>query len=349
MDKDVLIKICQISVLAKSSFLEGAEDNALQLDQEIAASLLSHLQNRNARDTLTFAISRTVDFWRLISRLSRNKRKIGDNEYMHSVILEPIAGRHLAVKNLVQEIYTRHKPSGLLEPDAPCLGFSAQLEYLKGQGVTDHRYSLPLEPPNGFPGLADTGAILLYSNSRDYKYMCVFITKDTCDLAILTEVMSALIETMSEGRFFVLGNYTVIDKDTKYYGKGPHAEGELILLIKTAAQLWGMDLLLKIYKEHSKDDYLELYSYDEAIRKSFWKTSNALKWQPFSGPLEPEPEHEPRKKQRNYGIDRSVGMATLESDSAELEAILKNGGWVRFKEAFSSASENFNEEVVTID
>jgi hypothetical protein len=356
VDEDVLFRIRQYSKLEKSTFLlEDVEKTATQLDQETAASLLSHLKNRNMRDTLESVISRTVDFWRPLNRLSNKKRKAAGNEYEHNIILEPLARFDYAIKNLVQEIYKRHKPSGLLEPDAPCLRFSAQLECLERRGAADHRYSLPLEFPNRNPIIPEDGALLLCSMYRNHKHMCVLVTNDTCDPTKLAEVMSALIETISKGRFFVVDSYTVIDNNRVQWGS--QANGGLIPLIKTGAQLWGIDLLRKFRKEHCKDDYSELYSYDETIEGSFWKSETYLKWQPFSGAPEPELERRPNKKQRVVETTRhtgnnsaeSVNMATTESDSAELEAVLKKWGPTRFKEALSSALEKFEREVVTID
>lgn len=126
LDEDVLLRIRQYSQLEKSTFrLDGMEENAPHLDQETVTSILSHLKNRNMKETLEFALTQTVDFWRPVSRLNSKKRKLAGDEYEQSIILEPLIRWNFPIKSLVQEIYRRHKPSGLLEPDAPCLRFSA--------------------------------------------------------------------------------------------------------------------------------------------------------------------------------------------------------------------------------
>ncbi|KAH7389010.1 hypothetical protein BKA64DRAFT_645482 [Cadophora sp. MPI-SDFR-AT-0126] len=357
MDEDVLSRIRQYSKLEKSAFLlEGMEKIAPQLDHETAASLLSHLKSRNMKDTFAYAISHTVDFWRPVNRLSSKRRKVVRHEYEHNVILEPLNRFDYAIKNLVQEIYRRHKPSGLLEPDAPCLRFSAQLERLERQGIAEHRYSLPLEHPNQCPGLPENGAVLLCSKYRNHEHMCVLVTKDICDPTMLTDIISTLIETISEGLFFVLEGYEVLGDDKQVYGRGPQAEGALIPLIKTSAQLWGVDLLYKFRKEDCKDEYPGLYIYDDRIRMSLYKSENHFKWQPFSGAPEPGLELRPAKKPRvvttqhtRHNSTGSTNMAPSESDTAELEAILKSWGPTRFRKALISVMEKFEKEVITLD
>ncbi|PMD42307.1 hypothetical protein L207DRAFT_632097 [Hyaloscypha variabilis F] len=185
--------------------------------------------------------------------------------------------------------------------------------------------------------------------------MCIFVTNDTCDPTRLTDVMSALIEAISAQRFFVLHGYSIIDGDGRQYEKGPQVEGPLIPLIKTAAQLWGRDLLKEFNKEHSENDYPEIYTYDKSMKQALWKSENSLKWLPFSGA--PEPERRPNKRPGifeipgyiRYKLARSENMPTPESDTTEVEALLKKWGPVRFKKAFGSVLEKFEREVVTID
>jgi hypothetical protein len=356
LDEDVLLRIRQYSQLEKSTFrLDGIEENAPHLDQETVTSILSHLKNRNMKDTLAFAITQTVDFWRPVSRVNSKKRKFAGDEYKQSVILEPLIRWDFPVKSLVQEIYRRHKPSGLLEPDAPCLRFSAQLERLERQSTTDHKYSLPLESPDRLPRLTEDGALLVCSKYRNHKHMCIFITTDTCDPTRLTDVISALIEAISTQQFFVLHGYYIIDRDGRQYKKGPQVEGPLIPLIKTATQLWGRDLLQKFNKEHTEDDYPEIYTYDKSIQHSLWRSENNLKWLPFLGA--PEPERRPNKRRgifetpqyTRHKLARSGNMPTPESDATEVEALLKKWGPARFTKAFGSVLEKFEREVVTID
>jgi hypothetical protein len=356
LDEDVLLRIRQYSQLEKSTFLlDGIEENASHLDQETVTSILSHLRDRNMKETLAFAVTQTVDFWRPVSRLNRKKRKLAGDEYGRSVILEPLILSEFPVKSLVQEIYRRHKPSGLLEPDAPCLRFSAQLERLGRQSTTDHKYSLPLKSLDRLPRLAEDGAFLVCSKYRNNKHMCIFVTKDTCDPTRLTDVMSALIEVISAQRFFVLHGYIITDRDGMRYEKGPQVEGPLIPLIKTATQLWGRELLRKFNKEHSEDDYPEIYTYDKSIELALWKSENSLKWLPFSGA--PEPERRPNKRPNmfetsqytRHKLARSGNMPTPESDTTEVEALLKKWGPVRFTKAFGSVMKKFEREVVTID
>ncbi|KAE8443596.1 hypothetical protein EG329_001529 [Mollisiaceae sp. DMI_Dod_QoI] len=358
VDEGALLRIRQYSELEKSTYrLEGIEEIAPHLDPETASSILFHLKNRNMKDTLAFAIAHTVDFWRPISRLSRKKRKLAGYEYEQSVILEPLIRFHYPIKNLVQEIYRRHKPSGLLEPDAPCLRFSALLERLERQSTADHKYSLPLEPSNRLPTLPEDGALLLCSRYRNAKHMCIFVTKDTCDPTILTEVMSVLIETISKQRFFSIDGYSMIGNDGLQYEKGPQVVGPLIPLIKTAAQLWGEGLLHTFNEKHSHDDYPEIYPYDKSIQLALFKGECYLKWQPFSGAPEPEFERRPKKIRRvfetaqhtQHNLARSEDRPTPESDNAEVGALLKKLGPVRFSKAFRSVLENFEKEVVTID
>lgn len=167
--------------------------------------------------------------------------------------------------------------------------------------------------------------------------------------------MSALIEAISAQRFFVLHGYSIIDSDGRQYEKGPQVEGTLIPLIKTATQLWGRDLLRKFNKEHSEDDYPEIYTYDKSIQYALWKTENNIKWLPFSGA--PEPERRPNKRRgifetpqyTQHKLARSGSMPIPESDTTEVEALLKKWGPARFTKAFGSVLEKFEREVVTID
>lgn len=353
VDEDVLSRIRQYSELKNSKFLlKGMEKIATDLDQETVASILSHLKNRNTRDTLASAISHTMDFWRPISRLSSKKRELAGSEYEHSVILEHLLYGS-AIRGLVQEIYRRHKPGGLLEPDYPCVRFSAQFERLERKSAADHRYSLPLEFPNRVPRLPEDGSLLLCSKYRNEKYMCIIVTKDICDPTSLIDVMSALLETISEGRFFILDGSPMPDNDGVQNVLGKQVEGALVPLIKTSAQLWGRDLLQKFNTKHCKDDYPEIYTYDESIETALRR--NVFKGQPFSGVPEPAPR--PNKRLRVFDpfrptphdLARSVAMPTYKSDNAEVEAILKKWGPTRFKKAFRSVLEDFERKVVTID
>jgi hypothetical protein len=166
--------------------------------------------------------------------------------------------------------------------------------------------------------------------------------------------MSALIETISEQRFFVLNGCYSTDENGLMLGKGTQVEGPLVPLIKTAAQLWGRDLLRKFNKGHSEDDYPEIYLYDKSIAQILWSPHRS-KWLPFSGV--PQPELRPQKRRvifenpqhTQHKLARSEDMSTPESDTTEVEALLKKWGPTRFTKAFGSVLEKFEREVVTIN
>jgi hypothetical protein len=353
LDEDTLHQIRQHADLKRPSFrLEGMELTAPSIGGETVTAILEHLKSRSSQDTLSFALTNISDVWKPASMLTRKEQKRIGHEVEQSAVLEPLINGNYPVWSLVQEIYRRHKPSGLLEPDAPCLRFSAQLERLGPRISTSRVISLPIDPKQQLPQIPEDGAMLVAHKYRDQNHLCIYVTRDSGDLQNWTDLTSILATVISEQQFFMLARTSCNPPADRVYRYHPKLQpGEVLYpLVKTAAQLWGTALYKRVMKEVTTDNIPEIFRYDEGRREELLELYYGSKRQPFSGisVKRPRPNKRPRFYQNHAAEEfeqsssNSQGAtrgSTAESDSAEIQALLEKWGTGRFADALKNGVE----------
>jgi hypothetical protein len=272
VDEDALQDIRKHAKLSKNTYrLDGMEEKAVPVDENTVKNFLQHLKNRRGEDSLSFALAHICDVWKPVHMLSKKERGTLSPGAEQTIVLQPLSGGIYPIKEVVQSIYKRHKPGGLLEPDAPCLRFSAQLERLEIQHLADHPRSLPLPAGTVLPTIPENGAIFLCNKYRNYEHLCIYITKEYDHPPEKSDLISTIASIISGERFYMLGRYDW-EAESRCYKIQPEVpQGDEILpLIKTAAQRWAQDLYKTFDKGLKRDDIPEVFQQGEDAMRKLW-------------------------------------------------------------------------------
>jgi hypothetical protein len=260
VDEDALQDIRKHAKLSKNTFrLDGMEEKAVPVDENTVKNFLQYLKNRRGEDSLSFALADISDVWKPVHMLSKKERGTLSPGAEQTIVLQPLSGGIYPIKDVVQSIYKRHKPSGLLEPDAPCLRFSAQLERLEIQHLADHPRSLPLPAGTVLPTIPENSAMFLCNKYRSYKHLCIYITKEYDHPPEKSDLISTIASIISGQRFYMLGGLEVRQGD------------EMLPLIKTAAQKWAQGFYRRFDKHIKTEDIPEVFQHGDDAMRELWR------------------------------------------------------------------------------
>jgi hypothetical protein len=170
IDKDPLRNIRKHVKRSKSTLRpDGIEEKVVAVDEDTVENFLRYLKSRSGVDSLSFALAHISEVWKPLHMLEYRERGTLSHGSEQTIVLETLSGGIYPIKDVIQFIYKRHKPGGLLEPDAPCLRFSVQLKRFEIQHLTDPPRSLPLSDQIALPKIPANGAIFLCNKDRDHQ------------------------------------------------------------------------------------------------------------------------------------------------------------------------------------
>ncbi|CZR58787.1 uncharacterized protein PAC_08679 [Phialocephala subalpina] len=336
VDHDALQDIRKHAQLSKKAYrLDGMEEKAVLVDENTVTNILQHLKNRGSEDNLAFAMANVCDVWKPVHMLNEEEREQLSHGAEQPIILQPLVFGSNPMKNVVQGIYKRHKPGGRLEPDTPCLRFSAQIEQLETRHLADHPRSLPLDARIPLPTIPANSAILVCDRNRGHKQLCIYITKEYGDPPPWSDLTSKIASVIYEERYFILERMAW-NRERGFSICQPTVQSgdELIPLIKTAAQSWAEDLYKKFDKDCQREDIPEVFKYD---KNAIYKLYNAERddHRPFSD--DPIRRHSNKKRrltsnssqashQLSHKSTRTLPGALAESRDSEVQVLLEKWG-----------------------
>lgn len=347
VDQDALRKIRKHAAFKrKTLLLEGIEETAPVLDIESAERIVQQLRNRNSQDTLASAFVHACDVWKPLNMLNHQEQLQLSDEVEGKVVLQRLVSGCYPIKHVVQEIYRRHKASGRLEPDAPCLRFSAQLERLdKHILIDDYSITVPLDNTRQpLPKMPAHGMVLVYHKMRTHRHLCIYILRDYDYLPQLDDLVSAIATVLSEELFFALDNVTwVTNENSATFGmyEPVMQPGDKVMpLVKVAAQIWGQDLLKEFDKDFKKSALPEAFKYSVEV---YYELGSIRDDFPFSG----DPDHTRAHKRLRYKTmfrhkmnlqqrGRPLSTTEKEARNAEVRALLEKMGRNQFMDAVTA-------------
>jgi hypothetical protein len=324
VDEDALQDIRKHAKLSKNTYrLDGMEEKAVSVDEHTVKNFLQYLKNRRGEDSLSFALAHISDVWKPVHMLSKKERGTLSPGAEQTIVLQPLSGGIYPIKDVVQSIYKRHKPGGLLEPDAPCLRFSAQLERLEIQHLGDHPRSLPLPAVPVLPTIPENSAIFLCNKNRSYKHLCIYITKEYDHPPEKSDLISTIASIISGERFYMLGRYDWEAESGSCRSQLEVPQGdELLPLIKTAARRWAQDFYGKFDKGLKIEDIPEVFQQGEDAMHKLWD-ADRHGHRPFSN----DPRHVQSNKRSRIISQKSdwVPVSGL-SKEAKIQVLLDKWG-----------------------
>jgi hypothetical protein len=324
VDEDALQDIRKHAKLSKNTYrLDGMEEKAVPLDENTVKNFLQHLKNRRGDESLSFALAHISDVWKPVHMLSKKERGTLSPGAEQTIVLQPLSSGIYPIKDVVQSIYKRHKPGGLLEPDAPCLRFSAQLERLEIQHLADHPRSLPLPAGTVLPTIPENSAIFLCNKYRNYEHLCIYVTKEYDHPPEKSDLISTIASIISGERFYMLGRYDW-EVESRYHKSQLEVpqEDEMLPLIKTAAQNWAQDFYKAFDKGLKTEDIPEVFQHGKDAMRKLWY-ADKHDHRPFSK----ETRYGQSKKKSRIISQNSNGVpASGLSKEAEIQVLLDKWG-----------------------